>query len=63
MPCPRCGEPRIYNDKHDALYCAACDVWLQKKCGDPACDYCQTRPDKPSAADHRDDWYDWEEAP
>ncbi len=56
--CNVCGKPRTYNNRHDAMYCADCDVWLEKRCSDGACMYCASRPDKPSAADREDDWVD-----
>ena len=41
-------KTKYYNRKHDAYYCEACDEWLEKSCGDPDCDYCNDRPEKPS---------------
>lgn len=46
-----CGHDPIYltrNKKYDAYFCAECDEWIEKKCGDATCDFCPTRPDKPS---------------
>jgi hypothetical protein len=63
MPCPRCRKPRTYNDRHDAYYCAACDVWLDEGCRDPTCDYCATRPEKPSLAKRDQDWEEEPDAP
>jgi len=37
-----------YSDKYDAYYCATCDIWTEKKCKDITCEFCATRPDKPS---------------
>jgi hypothetical protein len=34
--------------KYDAYFCKECDVWIEKQCGDDACEYCPDRPDKPS---------------
>ena len=54
-----CGAIGIRNERHDAYYCAACDVWLEKRCSaadtiEPLtgemCHYCHSRPDKPSMA-------------
>jgi len=32
--------------KHDAYFCENCG-WLEPKCGDPKCEFCKDRPDKP----------------
>lgn len=36
-----------YSSKHDARFCLDCDVWLERKCGDECCFYCNRRPDTP----------------
>ena len=47
--CQECGEmSRLYSDKFDSYFCAACDKWLENKCSDGGCDFCATRPEKPS---------------
>jgi len=46
--CKTCNSDKKYNAKHDAYYCESCDVWLEKACNDPECDYCHERPEKPS---------------
>jgi len=46
--CKSCNFEKKYNEKHDAYYCESCDEWLEKNCGDPECDYCADRPEKPS---------------
>lgn len=46
--CKTCNSDKKYNAKHDAYYCESCDEWLEKNCGDPECDYCRDRPEKPS---------------
>jgi hypothetical protein len=45
--CPGCGQARIYYDDYDAFFCAFCNVWLESGCGDAACEYCRSRPEKP----------------
>jgi hypothetical protein len=40
---------RKYSEKYDAVYCADCDEWLEGKCPDAECEFCSTRPEKPSA--------------
>jgi hypothetical protein len=46
--CPVCGEPQWFDEKHDAEFCARCDEWRIKVCGDGGCDYCRDRPARPS---------------
>lgn len=46
--CIRCMEPLLYNEEFDSVYCAACDAWREAACSDPACEYCGSRPLKPS---------------
>lgn len=36
------------NEKHDAYFCAECDKWIEKQCGDEGCDFCRSRPQRPS---------------
>lgn len=35
---------------YDTGYCLTCDAWLSNNCGDEKCEYCASRPEKPSAA-------------
>ena len=37
-----------YCDTHDAYYNAVLDEWLESACGDPTCEYCVGRPERPS---------------
>ncbi len=37
-----------FNAKHDALYCATCDVWIEPICSRFDCSYCKDRPARPS---------------
>ncbi len=34
-------------DKHDAMYCKDCNIWLEGKCDDYLCYFCVGRPAKP----------------
>ena len=43
-------EFQKHNVFYDAYYCEKCDFWLEDKCGDPRCNYCPQRPEKPSKA-------------
>ena len=45
--CHKCHSVVIYYDRYDAYFCAYCDIWLEKKCGDPSCVYCTKRPERP----------------
>lgn len=46
--CHVCLEPLAYHDEFDAQFCAVCDEWREEACSDPTCNYCFTRPQKPS---------------
>lgn len=37
-----------YSDYYDTKYCPRCDEWLEKKCDDELCEYCDGRPEHPS---------------
>lgn len=50
--CPACNSERQYAYKYDAFYCELCNMWLEDKCTDPECEYCTTRPEKPSQVIH-----------
>ena len=45
--CSKCNSSTIYHATFDALFCAFCNIWLEKKCSDLYCDYCSTRPERP----------------
>jgi hypothetical protein len=49
-----CVHPRQYSQKYDAYFCAKCDVWVESRCGDPDCEFCRGRPDKPSLEEKED---------
>lgn len=46
--CEQCGSERQYSNKYDAYYCELCNKWLEETCDDVECDFCPTRPEKPS---------------
>ncbi len=48
--CVVCLSSLSYNKAYDAHYCKVCDEWREEACDDEACDYCSTRPDKPSGS-------------
>ena len=43
-----CQTPKLYSEEHDCFYCKPCNKWLEEKCDDEECEYCWTRPPKPS---------------
>jgi hypothetical protein len=45
--CPECLEKSSFSAFHDAYFCMNCDIWLDEKCSEPNCQYCNLRPDKP----------------
>jgi hypothetical protein len=45
--CPECDTAQIYHDSYDAYFCPACNEWLETKCTDSSCSYCQKRPEQP----------------
>ena len=46
--CRDCESEVQYNAEYDAYYCELCNKWLEGTCNDSNCEYCATRPDKPS---------------
>jgi len=50
--CHYCEHELSYSKEHDAKYCRICDIWVEIECGDPDCNFCIGRPEKPS------DYYD-----
>lgn len=45
--CKKCSNFIIHYEKYDAFFCAYCNEWTEKACGDPDCEYCKNRPEKP----------------
>lgn len=46
--CPLCGADRGYSEEYDSIFCLSCDKWLESSCEDPGCEFCSSRPVKPS---------------
>lgn len=46
--CQTCDSEVQYSYKYDSYYCELCNEWLEKKCKDPECEFCNVRPEKPS---------------
>lgn len=42
--------PVVYFKAHDAWACDLCDKWIEKRCFDPRCERCVSRPPRPSEA-------------
>ena len=54
-----CGEKSFYSDwasGYDAYYCVVCNKWLNPGCGDPNCEFCKDRPEKPIVLQPRCDY-------
>ena len=45
--CKQCGTNTVWNAKLDTIFCPRCNIWLEKKCTEPDCEYCQNRPEFP----------------
>lgn len=46
--CWQCKGELKRNETHDSHYCDYCDEWREASCGDKACEFCFSRPRKPS---------------
>jgi hypothetical protein len=44
----KCGKKKSHSEEYDAYYCKSCNEWLEDKCDDPACEYCNSRPATPN---------------
>jgi len=42
-----CNSFEVYYDKYDAYFCPQCNLWLEKKCKNSDCEYCNKRPENP----------------
>jgi hypothetical protein len=40
-------KEKKYSIEYDAYYNDETNQWLEDKCGDPNCEYCKNRPEKP----------------
>ena len=49
--CKTCGSEIKYSNKFDSFYCELCNKWLEKTCNDPSCEFCSSRPSKPSESE------------
>lgn len=44
----KCAKHNLkYNKKYEAVYCADCNEWIDPKCSDMKCKFCNNRPEKP----------------
>lgn len=46
--CIHCMDELDYSEQFDSAFCPTCDAWREEPCGDPECEYCLERPEKPS---------------
>lgn len=49
--CEFCNRPALYHPAYDSHFCCYCNIWFETLCGDPDCEYCSKRPDKPNQHD------------
>lgn len=45
--CKKCKTFLIYFEKYDSYFCAYCNEWQEKECGESGCDYYKNRPATP----------------
>lgn len=45
--CLICKQEGTHSEQHDAYYCSNCNCWLEDKCFDDCCEYCNGRPEFP----------------
>ena len=45
--CATCGQGLIRDQQHDAYYCPE-HGWTEAPCGDPKCEFCVGRPERPA---------------
>lgn len=38
---------KTYSEQYDAYYDEGTNEWLEEVCGDPNCEYCMNRPERP----------------
>ena len=43
-----CKETKKYSEEYDCYYCESCNRWSEDKCGDPTCEFCNSRPESPN---------------
>lgn len=42
-----CGASVVYSTLYDAMFCPRCAAWTERRCSDPDCSFCATRPEVP----------------
>ena len=47
-----CEDTKMYSEKYDAYHCTECNIWLESKCDDPTCEFCNQRPLTPVQLDN-----------
>ena len=46
--CSGCSSEVQYSNRYDSYFCELCNQWLEQSCTDPNCEFCSSRPKKPS---------------
>jgi hypothetical protein len=46
--CSECQVEFDYDKGVDSYFCKICDTWNEDQCNDPECNFCVTRPARPS---------------
>jgi hypothetical protein len=39
-----CENVKQYSEEYDAYFCPICNIWLEDRCNDPECEFCNIRP-------------------
>lgn len=45
--CQRCGRVVSYSQRYDSYFCMPCNLWLEERCSEPACEFCAGRAKEP----------------
>src|SRR5262249_3054145 len=48
--CPQCNQIVSFSNRYDSFVCNTCDLWLEDRCTDWACEFCRFRPSHPAGA-------------
>ena len=48
-----CQAPKNYSDEYDCYYCTPCNIWVEDKCSDADCEFCNLRPELPNLVNEK----------